>query len=533
MSVNAANAKIAIKEKKKEILELIQEVKDYCFNFPTLNISFSLPSFESDFDVIDYLMDLVSTILGKKAKELEIELTKWLIENVEPLEKNIRFNIKSLLKSCYACKINPRIAPWMFETDASITGSGVGIYLEIDQIDFDCMLKINPRSDVGRTLYNGPSDMNYFLYDVIQSGQPEEYVDTVTGKKLATFQYFQTAPTSGTTSGGVQNVDFRNNIINMKIASSYYHNDKNLIDFINDYLNSFTLFNTQKVVTQSMDLIFGVLTKKIKMDNSCVEKRVEFEAAIDKASKCGLDDPNIEIDNGFFEFTDSEVVNIKQQVRDRQKGIKVFKDCHNLESSIDFETLSEMNDDADNATDKPTEVKILTDGISSLSKSSTNNMTKDTDKNQGKYAFIEELIRALKVVIMRMTLSPKTMFLFISMYYMVYGQSRFSNVRDWMRNNVCLLRDLLQQILQELSQYLLIIVLRGLKILLKKFIKKKLQDKFDQWKQSTQSLLPQAPGCSGISEAVSNPDALANTVVDAGFDQAENAIVDKNNKQQS
>jgi hypothetical protein len=537
MGANYTNANLAVKDKKREVLELIETVKVFCFNFPPTNLNVSLPSFEADFDVIAYLMDLISTIVGKKSKELELEITNWLINRIEPLEKEIRFNLKSQLKSCYACKINPRIAPWMFVIDPTTNQPGTGINIEIDQFDWACMLKINPRSDVGRTLYGGPSDMNEFLYDVIQAGgSPVQYFDPVTNKHVATFTYVETNAPVGGTAGSPQTTDYRNNVINLKIPNSYNDPNKNLIDFINDYLNSFVLFNTPKAITQSMDLIFGVLTRKIKMDSGCVEKQVEFDALIGKMADCGLDDPNLEVDDSFFEFSDDEVTNIKKQARDKQLGIKVYGDCvgcNGTPASIDFESVLELNDNLESASDKAEKVEIIREGLQGLANTSTSSVSNNNDKNQAKYTFLEELIRALKVTIMRLTLSPKVVYLFISMYYMVEGQARHRGVKEWFQNLICLLRDILRKLLEELVRFLLILVLRGLKLLIKKYIKFKFEQKMKDFIELKKSFLPNIQGCGPLSDILSNPAGLAYAGVDAGFDQAENAVAQKNNNQNS
>lgn len=532
MSINTTNVNTPIKDKKKDLFEQIEIVKTFCFNYPTVNVGFSFPSFNADFDVIEFLLDLITTILGKKAEELQREIVKWLVDNIEPLELNLRFTIKDLIKSCYICKINPRIPPWMFvndPTDPTGNTPGIGINIEIDQIDFDCMLKVNPRSPAGRTLYSGPADMNQFLYDVIQSNGSKIWNDPVTGKPIAQFTYLKSGYVSSSNGPGTpQNKELRNNIINMKIRNEYNANDKSIVDFINDYLNSFIMFDAAKMMTQAVDLIFGVVTQKIKLDTECIEKKIEFETTINKMVKCGLDDPNTQIDNSFFQFSTDEVVNIKEQARNRKNGIKVYKDCENLESSIDFDTVLEINDQLSGATDdKAKQVDIIETGLNTMAQTSTNNMTKDTDKNEGKFTFLEELIKAFKLVIMRLTVSPKNMYLFASLEYIVNGQARYSGPTEWMENLLCILRELLSKLLEELGKFLLIQVLKGLKILIIKYIQRKIEEKLDTYKKQKLSLLPDVLGCSGISDSFSNPAAIANTAVDAGFDQAENAIQKK------
>jgi hypothetical protein len=112
------------------------------------------------------------------------------------------------------------------------------------------------------------------------------------------------------------------------------------------------------------------------------------------------------------------------------------------------------------------------------------------------------------------------------MYYLVNGQARFSGVRDWMKNNMCLLREILAKLLEKLTtEFLLVLVLRGLKILIIKFIKSRIKSKQDVDKEVRFSLFP--------NFIPPDPTALANTVVDAGFDQAENAITKNNENKNS
>ena len=520
---------INIRDEKQKIVDLISDIKSFCFNFPTLPINFSMPSFKNDFDVIAFLMDLIISLIGKKAEELQREVTRWLIKNIKPLERDLRFDMKALLKSCYACKINPRIPPWLFVENPVTLQPGDGINIEVDQIDFACMLKTNPQSDVGRTIYGGGSDMNRFFFDVIQepTGTSKVYTDAVTSIDIADFTFIEESSPVGTINGegGIQDGDYRNNVINMKINNSYNVPEKNLIDFISDYLNSVVFFNTEKVVTQSMDLIFGVLTQKIDIDTACGEKKVEFEKIIDKMAECGLDDPNTEIDNSFFEFSQEEIVDIKEEAENRRKGIKVYKDCVGCKgkpASIDFASVLDLNDQLAAATDEAVKVTILEKGLGGLSNTSTNNISNDTDKNEAKFTFLQELINAIKRVIMRMTLSPKTMYLIIMMHYLVNAQARYRGVKEWMANIICLIRELLRKLLEKLTkEFLLILVLRGLKVLIKKYIKHKIKKKFEVYSEVKISLLP---GGSVLDFG----EKLANTVVDAGFDQAENAIAKKN-----
>jgi hypothetical protein len=517
-----------------QVMGTVSMIKTFCTNFPTLNVDLSIPMMDVA-DVIKFLLNMLGSLLGLQIPEIRDMLTQWLIKVMKPLEKEITFDLKTNLKSCFACKISPKIPDWMF-TD--------GINIEVDQIDLTSMLKVNPDSEVGGLLYDSSSnkDMNRFLFDVIQDTPNEQpWTDPYNpDKTIATFKFVETGSFVGydknsDTGGGdtgQQNNDKRNNVINMKIDSSYQ--SKTFITFLNDYIDSQRpLFTSEKAIPQAMDFIYGVLSKKINLDEISLEKQAEFDQTVEDLIKCGVDDPNVILDDSFFEFDDKQVINIKRRVEERKRGIINLDNCGEEESLVDFHSVKDFSDRLKTEPNENKRVTIVNNGINQLSDVSSNNVSPQ-NKTKAKWQFIINLIDAIKITIIKMILSPKINILIITLFYLVNGQARFTSVRDFIKNIICLLREMIQKLLKKLIYELLLpLILKAITILLKCYIKFKVTQKKEQIKEQIASLTPFPDLLNkGLDKAFGVVEGAANSAIDVGVDSGESAIA-KGNKNQT
>jgi hypothetical protein len=518
-----------IKKQKGDIVKVISEWKTFCNDFPTLNVDFSLPSINSDFDVIEFLLDLISTLLGKASDELQEEVIRWLIDKIGTIDIEFRVRLKRILKSCYVCKINPDIPEWMYVTNPLTNQPGVGMNIEINSIDFQCLFANNPESEGGKLLYGGFNDMNRFLFDVIQSPTPLVWQDPVTNKSIATFEFIEQGAfvdNSNEEGSEPQDTNIKNNVLNIKVDNSYASPEKNLLDFIYDYINSVNLIDTQQVLTQSMDLLFGVVTNQISVNGrskgeDCVRKSVEFDEAINKVAQAGINDPTVVIDNSFFEFNQEETKNIQRIVRDRINGIFQYRDCGGTFASIDFNTISNLNDSLNNTTDDAVKVDIITKSFKDIADTTSNTADSEEDKESSKYNFIKNLLKALKLVFVRIFFSPKVAELVSVIIYMIKGKIANRTFFDRMNDFLCLIKNIWDFIVEKLVKELLLpMLLRGLRTFIKCVIKAKLKEKVELQKRQRLALL-------GIAD-IPRIDSVINTAIDFGFDSLESNI-NKNN----
>ena len=483
-----------IKEAKLKILNKIKKLKAQCDSYPQLIIDTSLPSLNINFAVLDFLRDILGLLGRLNINELRALIVDWLVSALGPLLKRMSEILKSAIKECYTCKINPQIPIWL------MYDQGPGFNVELEQIDRTCLFKTSPTSEVGKLLYHGSStsDMNVFLYNLIQTTGPQLWYNPNTGKPIAYFEFLESEPTIAYISsstpnqcGGPQNTDPRNNVFNMKIHPDYA--SKSLTTFVNDYIDSQKpLFDVEKVIPNTIDLLFGSITGKLKLSDECLDKTIEFEKGLEKLIDAGIDDPEVLVDNTFFEFSIPEMVNIKDQARNRKSGEMPFTECCNKRTaSVSMETLTDLNEElsASGLTESK-KVGVIDKSMKSMADQTTNNVNaEDADKAKGEFLF--NFIQNISIVMSKLALSPKINFLLFTMSYLVNCKSRFANTQEFLKLNICIIRQLLGELLKKLIfEFLLPLILKYLKPLITCLIRSKLKERKEAYTISLESLNP-------------------------------------------
>ncbi len=474
-----------IREAKLKIINDIRILKADCDSYPPLIIDTSLPSININFAVINFLRDILAILGGLKINEIRALIIDWLINNLQPLLKRIIEIIKRAIKECFTCKINPHIPDWLFTT---------GMNIELEQIDRDCMFRINPSSEAGQLYYGRSSntDMNRFLWDVIQNGgAPLTWTDPNSSRPIAEFNFIKNGANVSGIAGQAQNSDPRNNVFNMKIDA--YYSGRSLTTFINDYMDSqLPLFDLERVIPNTIDLLYGSITGKINIPEECVTKKIEFEKGLEKLIDNGLDDPEVIVDDTFFEFTTPEIKNIKDLVRNNKKGERVFTECcNNATASVDMETLTDLNEKLSNVSlTNSQKAGVIDKSMREMQEQTTNNVAA-ADKDKANANFIGNFINSLSIVTTKLTLSPKTNFPMITMGYLVEGKSRFGTTNEFLKFFLCIIRNILGDLLKKLIYgFLLPLLLKYIKPLLICILQKIINENKEQLTLSIESLLP-------------------------------------------
>lgn len=473
-----------LRKQKQWVLDEIKRYKSFCAGPPLLNIDASLPSININFAVINFLRDIMAVLGNLKMDEIRSLIIDWLINNLRPTLERLGNIIKLAIKECYTCKINPKIPNWLYT---------LGFNVELEQIDRDCMFKIAPTSIGGRLLYDGSSsdDMNTFLYEAIQNGVTNTWVDPKSGKSIVDVKFIeQGGYVSTTTPGAQQDTDHRNNVFNITIDGAY--SGKSLTTFINDYMDSqLPLFDLQKVIPATMDLLYGSITSNINLPTDCVTKKIEFEKGLEKMVNNGLDDAEVVVDNTFFEFSSPELKNIKEQVRNNKKGIRPFTECCSKKTaSVNIESLTELNDKLSDPNLSNSEKAGAVDkSMRDMEEQTTNNVN-SVDVDKARRDFIGNFVNALSIVTTKASLSPKINLPIIMMGYLVENKSRYSSTNEFLKFNLCVIRNILGEILRKLIYELLIpFILKNLKPIIICALKYLLKDKLVNNQLSLESLL--------------------------------------------
>jgi len=492
---------------KRQILELISLKQTTCNNLPNLEIPNTLPGvpdLNPSQAVIDFLNDLLSVLTGINYDEMRMQLINWLVEQLSPLAKDLSLNLKLSLKSCYACKIDPKIPGWLFQTQPGTTGTttnggvpGLGYNVEVNKLDLTCLFAANPNSEVGQLFYDGDkdSDMNAFLWEVIQeNGNPLIWEDPINGIQIAEFRYYENSPIAfieSSSSVDYQDIEPRPMVINVRIMDSYH--EKSLITFINDYFNSQNpLFDVDKVIPNVIDLIYGTLTNKINLPDECLNKVVEFEESVKDYIDNGIDNPEITFDDSFYEFSANKMSNIKNIVQQKKSGVKQFEKCCGKKvSSISYETLDTINKDIKSSPTLQNKIKTYTKAVDTLINESTEGV-KNLDKGNASAEFLANFITSLQIALTKIVLSPKNLLLMNMMYFLVNGEPvKGVSIKKILKEYECVIKEIISELIRKLIyEYLLPLVLKALKNLIICYITKKIKEENLQYIKSILSLTP-------------------------------------------
>ena len=497
----------AIEGLKRQIFELISLKQTTCNNLPNLeipNVLPGVPDLNPSQAVIDFLNDLLSVINGINYDEMRMQLINWLVEKLSPLAKDLTLNLKLSLKSCYACKIDPKIPGWLFQTQPGTTGTttnggvpGLGYNVEVNKLDLTCLFAANPNSEVGQLFYDGDkdSDMNAFLWEVIQeNGNPLIWEDPINGIQIAEFRYYENSPIAfieSSSSVDYQDIEPRPMVINVRIMDSYH--EKSLITFINDYFNSQNpLFDVDKVIPNVIDLIYGTLTNKINLPDECLNKVVEFEESVKDYIDNGIDNPEITFDDSFYEFSANKMSNIKNIVQQKKSGVKQFEKCCGKKvSSISYETLDTINKDIKSSPTLQNKIKTYTKAVDTLINESTEGV-KNIDKGNASAEFLANFITSLQIALTKIVLSPKNLLLMNMMYFLVNGEPvKGVSIKKILKEYECVIKEIISELIRKLIyEYLLPLVLKALKNLIICYITKKIKEENLQYIKSILSLTP-------------------------------------------
>ncbi len=494
-----------VQDIKRQILEFISLNQTVCNNLPDLSVPNLVPDGVQSLSqkVIDLLLDILALLSGINFEEMRMQIINWLVENLQPLSEDLSVKMVELIKSCYACKIEPIIPEWLFQIQPGTTTEGFGINIELNKIDLTCIFAADPNTEVGKLFYDGDknNDIAAFLWEVIQlNGAPLIWTDPTNGKEILEVRYYENNPIAfikndGTTgSSKYQNIEQRPRVFNFRIVNSTYE-DKSIITFLVDYFNSQQpLFDVDRVIPNVVDILYGTLTNKIDLPDECLNRVVEVEESLDDYIENGVDNFEITFDESFYSFDSKQLANIKERVKQKKTGVREYKKCCGKDtSSISFETLNELNKALKNSSTLNSKIDTYSKSIDNLIEESVEGVKSSSLDIEGASAeFFANLISTLQIALAKLILSPKNLLMINMFIYLANGKPiEVSGIKGILKEIECILRCLIADILRKLIyEFLLPMVIKTLRNLILCAITKKIKEKHVNYIKSRLSLLP-------------------------------------------
>ena len=441
---------------KREIFGAIAADKTLTQGLPKLRTTSSMPSINNDGDTITFLCDLLKTLVGSEA--LEEILIDTLIYSVNDIEREIKKELKLELKSIVSCGVDPSLPSYLRNS---------GIKFTVNKVDYFGLMFVNPTSETGQLIFNDltpnltqSSDFNTFLYQTIQTDNTTQVWPQYAGS------------TTPILNVKFKAIDVPNNTITVNADPNF---NGTLTDLNNQFIDSVKLFNTEKIVSQIVDLVFGRVSKS---SNKSV-RQLELEERINTVVKRIINtDSNTIIDVNTFSFTNEENKLNEINAIIRRNGEKIFETANPVSSKIPLATLTDMNSGISNAASEVIKKEQLTKSIKLMGDNVVRNVKSKVDVKSVKLGFVQELINYLIQAIVMGILSPKIITIFLINFKIVYGQNAtFDDPIDFLKKNKNLIRAVSKRVAEIIINALLKAVLKQITELVANAIIKKLEDK--------------------------------------------------------
>lgn len=451
-------------DQKRDIFSEIGACRAVSEGFPELQLSDSFPSISVKKDAIAFLVNVLKSLIGYE--QIRDKIVEIVSKQTEDLEEKIKFALKKALKEYVNCNVDPTI-PDVLES------TGNGYTFKVSDIDFTDSLKIDPKSEVGKLFYIdrnagvNSEDLNTFLYAAIQTGNQETW----------------------NSNTGIMDVKFNQNSTpsnTLTINANSNYDGETLTNFNNDLLDSIDLFNTEKLLTKIFDSVFGVASLEIGLTLGQNQKEEKVKDIVEKISASEDDET---IDDSFFNFSPEEVEDQERRAKNRSNGILEIISCNNAQSSVSFDTVSEMHDNVSTAKTTIEKTKEIEDKIEELGQQSASNVD-DKDKLTVEFNLLDEIIQKLHVSIVNLILSPKVLLIFAINYRIINGpNATFNGLDDFIEKNRSMIEDVVKTVRDEIVKELMNEVLKQISQLLQAKIQAILTEKVNNQKAQLASLI--------------------------------------------
>tara|TARA_R110002050_G_scaffold79261_8_gene169380 strand:+ start:2708 stop:4153 length:1446 start_codon:yes stop_codon:yes gene_type:complete len=479
---------MGILDKKKEIFGNIGAINVLNDNFPKLPSTNSLPSINNGLNSTQFLMDLITSLVGFDA--LKDYVTNTITYKLSDIEDEIKSAIKTEFKEIVSCSINPSMPSW-FKND------GDGVILKVMDVDFFDTMKVNPDSLEGNLIFTditsgvNSSDFNTYLYNTIQSPT----VDTNWGISTYNKEILQTTFLETHTSD--------NNVLKFNATVDY--SSKKLTQFNNDYIDSISLFgstgslNSKTFINSMMEEMFGTISSSSGVKKS--KKQLKKEGELREVLDCIINSENDLIDDSYFTFDNPTIAKIDEDVNNRKNGIRRLETCGNLVVKITSDELSVSQDLIDSSTTTEEEFNSVSTALDNLSDIQSSFSQDPKDKLTVKSDFFSEMIKKFSRVIMNIVLSPKVITLFAINHQIIYGQgSKYDGPVDFLKKNKKIIKGISKRVSQILLNLLLTLALKYLTI---KLAQKISGDEIEKNKNYVKVVLSYLGVPSSISDQIS------------------------------
>jgi len=341
-----------------------------------------------------------------------------------------------------SCGVDPSIPDFMKSTST-------GISFPVTKVDFANILLVDPNSISGKLLYNDittnlidSTDFNTFLYQTLQNDGSTEYWGHTTSSQDILNIRFDSVDLSGVNP---------NNSLNVKVNAAY--DNKTLSDLNNDYIDSIALFNTENIVTNIVDTVFGSISSVLNKSRTMLETDAKIGTIVDKIVNSTTD----VIEDKVFTFTKAEIQKHEELAGLRKAGHQILEGADKIISKVPISALSTFNNAIGSATTLEEKRTVVTNNLNSMAIFSAENSPSKVDIPTIKLNFIQQIINNLIKAIVNIVLSPKVVMIFIMNFKIIYGPTAtFVDAVEFIKKNKTLFQNIMKEVSKVIIKKLLV-----------------------------------------------------------------------------
>lgn len=446
---------MSLSDKKRSVFKKISTYTSY-MKQPEYNVRDLLSSVNNKDDIIPYLLDIVSTIAGTDGVKQTIGgLFTKVINGVEPKIKNV------LKKQATQSNSGDHIPQ-------TLTLNGIN--LSIKNLDTKGKLKIDPTSDSGKLIYQstGINDIDF---------------DSALRKAI------QTPNTDYLPTGMNINIKYDEftDKMNVKPIPGI---SSNIGEYLENYVEKGKLINSNEIVTNVMDTIYGSFSKQNSRTKDQIFEDLKVQKLLEQVS-------NNDVSYLVLPKDIKEIDNLSTQL---SNGIVNYDmGCGLMSASLPFTGLTNLVMSISGSTDS----FMISNAFESTITQSTTNTPQTTAENKEtiKDGFFKKLVKIFTTTLMQAaTTQPQIRVLFnLISYFQNNGQVIIDKASDYLSKIKTSIMCIVKEILKMIAEYIFNLAISYLIKFLSPIIVKLLKEKINQYKNTLLSLT----GLNNIANTIS------------------------------
>lgn len=404
------------------------------------------PSINNKNDVGGFLLDVLGVVVGTTAlQQLVGELFTNFADNIEPKLKNAT---------------NKQLIQYNSGDDLPDNFKNEGVKVPVKDVDISGKLKNDPDSDIGNLIYNNETDnFDKKASDAIRNeGTDIQYTDNLLIKYDSTDDSFVFKPTNSSSN-------------------------KNIGEWLTGYTENAEFLNKKEFMTNSMNNIFGSVSKNENKTNDEILKELEVNKILEQVIE----------GNDSFAISDNDIAELINRSKEIKNGVVSYDmGCGFVESELPLSGLTNLISQISGSTDPFAVGNNINNTLdNSFENTEETEETKNENNETIKNGFFHKIIQYIQLELTKiLTVSPQArMLLAISSSFQNNGIPQIQDVKEDLAIFKTYIKCIIKEILATLYEFIFDLIVGFLITLITPIITKIIKEIINQYTGIIKSLI--------------------------------------------